>query len=83
MMHFLRSDASGPLVCFGMLVQPSQCLGSRAGCMVMVEGRFLLLCTVSSVTGQREAFSRGLVALSSGVHCGLSAGSVPLVIPTD
>lgn len=49
-----------------------------------VEGCFLLLlCTVSSVTGQCEVFSRGLVAVKLGVHCGHCAGSMPLLIPTD
>lgn len=40
-----------------------------------VEGCFLLLpCTVSSVTGQCEVFSHGLVAFKLGVHCGHLAG---------
>lgn len=47
-----------------------------------VEGCFLH-CTVSSVTGQCEAFSRVLAAVKLWVHCGHCAGSMPLLIPTD
>lgn len=48
-----------------------------------VEGCFLLHRTVSSVTGQSEAFSRGCVAVKLRVHCGRCTGSMPLLIPTD
>lgn len=55
-------------VWFGMLAQGvSQ---ARVQGMLLavglVDGCFLLLCTVSSVTGQCEAFSRGLQAVKLG-----------------
>lgn len=64
--------------------KPSWCRGGAELAVATVEGCFLLLlCTVSSVTGQCEVFSRGRVAVKLGVHCGRCAGSVPLLISGD
>lgn len=60
-------------------------VGGAALAAAPAEGCFLLLvlCTVSSVTGQCETFSRGLIAVKLGVHCGHCPGSMPLLIPAD
>lgn len=66
----------------GALLSQASVRGAGWLAVATVEGCFLL-CTVSSVTGQCEVFSRGLVAVKLGVHCGPSTGGVPLLIPAD
>lgn len=65
----------------GALLSQASVRGAGWLAVATVEGCFLL-CTVSSVTGQCEVFSRGLVAVKLGVHCGPSTAclsSSPLI----
>lgn len=85
-MYYFRIDMSGAAVWFGRTLQFEAKPVSGEWCWLWpwLEGCFLLpLSTVSSVTGQREASSRGLAAVKLGVHCGHYAGNMPLLIPTD
>lgn len=85
-MSYFRSDMSGAVVWFGwsVLCHAKLVSGGAVLAVATVEGCcLLLLCTVSSVTGQCEVFSHGLVAIKLWVHCGHCAGSMPLLIPTD